>query len=330
MRRTNSGVRTYRLLATLGVPVASFFALPTSAEAQGPPPAVREAVGALIATLESADEESAVFFVDQRLSDAYRAELGAGALGHVQSLQRATQNAHGDAGLERVAQGIRLVLTGSERVTLHLDLNEDTGHFDQIEVVAPEAPIAPGAGAPPAPERPPSPTASRSGRAERVEDHLMALELLGTSEEGARAFMTERMTPALRAADDEMVETLTEVGRAAASAGMIGLNREGPYAVLVLRGGGSETRVRLLVADAPPFLIEELTVEAGAQNSEPARPVPWEELGAELERARDEWGFSGTVLAIRDGEVVLHQAYGLADRASGRPNDLETIYDIGS
>ncbi len=321
MRSTGSVPWSLELVTILGLAAAGTLGLPPGAEAQGPPPAVREAVGALISTLESGDEESARFFVDQRLSDAYREQLGNGALEHVQSLQRATREAHGNAGLERVPDGMRLVLTGRERVVLQLDLDQETGRFDRVEVVEAEAN---GRGAPRS-------DMARSGeRAERVDDHLMALELLGTSEESARAFMNQRMVPGLRANEAEMLETLAAVGRAVASAGMIGLNSAGPYEVLVLRGSGAETRVRVLVADAPPFLIEELTIESGVRDSEPARPVPWEELDAELERAKDEWGFSGTVLAVREGEVVLHEAYGLADREANRPNGLETIYDIGS
>jgi len=41
-------------------------------------------------------------------------------------------------------------------------------------------------------------------------------------------------------------------------------------------------------------------------------------------------GFEGQVLVVVDGEVVLHEAYGLADAESGTPIDASTVFAIGS
>ena len=41
-------------------------------------------------------------------------------------------------------------------------------------------------------------------------------------------------------------------------------------------------------------------------------------------------GFSGTVLVVRNGKIVLHQGYGFADRDRKIPNGTETIFAIGS
>ena len=41
-------------------------------------------------------------------------------------------------------------------------------------------------------------------------------------------------------------------------------------------------------------------------------------------------GFSGTVLLVRDGEVVLDKGYGLADRDQKVPNTPKTIFALGS
>lgn len=40
--------------------------------------------------------------------------------------------------------------------------------------------------------------------------------------------------------------------------------------------------------------------------------------------------FSGQLLVAREGRVLLHQGYGLADREAGRPVTVETVFDIGS
>src|SRR3954466_12113780 len=40
--------------------------------------------------------------------------------------------------------------------------------------------------------------------------------------------------------------------------------------------------------------------------------------------------FSGTVLVVRKGQVLIEQAYGLADRKTNTPNADDTMYRIGS
>ncbi|MFN0205218.1 MAG: serine hydrolase domain-containing protein [Planctomycetota bacterium] len=57
------------------------------------------------------------------------------------------------------------------------------------------------------------------------------------------------------------------------------------------------------------------------------------ELAAALQHTFEELaeaGFSGSVLVVRGEELLLEAAAGLADRAQGRVNKTDTIYDIGS
>jgi CubicO group peptidase (beta-lactamase class C family) len=63
---------------------------------------------------------------------------------------------------------------------------------------------------------------------------------------------------------------------------------------------------------------------------EPGRtPLTWETLEARLE-AEVKAGFSGAVLVVRDGEIVLDRAFGLANREKGIANTPQTIFAIGS
>src|SRR6185295_4908514 len=41
-------------------------------------------------------------------------------------------------------------------------------------------------------------------------------------------------------------------------------------------------------------------------------------------------GFAGTVLVAREGEILLHKGYGMADRERKIPCDTSTVFDIGS
>ena len=61
--------------------------------------------------------------------------------------------------------------------------------------------------------------------------------------------------------------------------------------------------------------------------------VAGDPVGAELDRYLSRlaaYGYSGSVLAARGGRVLLHQGYGLADRARGRPYTAETLFDVAS
>lgn len=59
------------------------------------------------------------------------------------------------------------------------------------------------------------------------------------------------------------------------------------------------------------------------------RPALRGDLHALLTRY-ESYGFSGTVLVAKDGRVVLHEGYGLADRERGIPNGRETLYEVAS
>src|ERR671918_459118 len=42
------------------------------------------------------------------------------------------------------------------------------------------------------------------------------------------------------------------------------------------------------------------------------------------------FGFAGSLLVAKDGQILLHKGYGLADREKGVPFTPETVFDIGS
>lgn len=60
-----------------------------------------------------------------------------------------------------------------------------------------------------------------------------------------------------------------------------------------------------------------------------AEPVTWDGLAQRLREA-EAAGFAGAVLARRDGDVVLREAFGTADRATDRPTTDSLAYGIGS
>lgn len=75
------------------------------------------------------------------------------------------------------------------------------------------------------------------------------------------------------------------------------------------------------------FLLSALPVQAAASGTV-SGPVG-EKLDAYLTRLEG-FGFSGSILVAKDGQVLLHKGYGLADREKGIPFTPETVFDIGS
>ncbi len=63
------------------------------------------------------------------------------------------------------------------------------------------------------------------------------------------------------------------------------------------------------------------------------KPIVRGDLGARLDdylTRSAAFGFSGSVLVKKGGEIVLSKGYGLADRSAKTPNAPDTIHDIGS
>jgi len=58
-------------------------------------------------------------------------------------------------------------------------------------------------------------------------------------------------------------------------------------------------------------------------------PLTWDSLGSRMV-AEVAAGFSGAVLLVKDGEVVLDEGFGLANREKGIPVTRNTVFAIGS
>jgi D-alanyl-D-alanine carboxypeptidase len=98
--------------------------------------------------------------------------------------------------------------------------------------------------------------------------------------------------------------------------------------ITFLLDDGSRLHLTLDTETEPPHRVSGLSLRLGRPE-----PVAFESLDHAHETlsamARED-AFSGVVIAGRAGEVAFHRAYGVADRAGGRPVDLDTRFDIGS
>ena len=87
----------------------------------------------------------------------------------------------------------------------------------------------------------------------------------------------------------------------------------------------------LKIAPLATALVFTLPFSAAAQDAEsPAIVLEADTLEQQIDAAYAEHDFSGVLYILKNGEVVLQKAYGLADPATGRANSVETIFGVGS
>ncbi len=76
-----------------------------------------------------------------------------------------------------------------------------------------------------------------------------------------------------------------------------------------------------------PHKILNLTIES--EEEPESEGLTWDTLGARLD-AEAAQGFTGVVLVVRDGEVVVERGFGLANRSESFPVTPGTVFAIGS
>jgi len=136
--------------------------------------------------------------------------------------------------------------------------------------------------------------------------------------------------------EKELLAHLRRIRTSCASAGGIMAEPVGKNGVrFVFDSMQVSHTVEFRLQENPPYKITELTWKKGRPGGEASRkhvelkPITWDTLEQRLtEEERN--GFSGTVLVVHDGKVVLHRGYGQADRERGLPNTKDTIFAIGS
>lgn len=164
----------------------------------------------------------------------------------------------------------------------------------------------------------------------------LAIERMVNSagDETLRQFIEEHLSPELRDAFplEEHLEQLHQIRSRCQNAANILWERLDEYGIRITfeNEEGARTNLRFRIQTSPPFKIVGMAVEEGGERQrESQEPVTWETLEARLKK-EEELGFSGTVLVVRDNDVVLHKGYGLAIRERGIPNSAKTVFAIGS
>ena len=150
-----------------------------------------------------------------------------------------------------------------------------------------------------------------------------------------RRFAEEHLAPAYRDsfAPGALLAHLTRVRAACAGFGgvLAGAADGGATRLSFMRESGTAA-VLFRLEPAPPHRIAWLDLDAAPPSAPPGAevaPITWESLERRLDEEAAA-GFSGAVLVVRGGKVVLHRGYGLANREKKIPVSTETIFAIGS
>lgn len=178
---------------------------------------------------------------------------------------------------------------------------------------------------------------AQDGQPGPLQRRARAIEALAQSsgDQPLREFVEEHLTPQARDAfpAGALLAGLQELRRAAARSDGILLDRvAGGATRLTFLDGPRETSVLFQLEADPPHRITALEFEGTrerAGTAPEAPPYTWETLAARLDEEAKA-SFSGTVLVVHEGKIVLHRGYGLANREKGIPNGTETIFAIGS
>jgi len=158
--------------------------------------------------------------------------------------------------------------------------------------------------------------------------------LESTDDASLEKFAAERLTPEYRAsfAPGALQAHLAKLRSAVGgSIGSVAVERV-PDGLRLDVTGDRETSFGLTIE--PSGLISRFTLlDAEAPPPSPEAAIwsqtTWDTLAADLKKGA-EAGWSGVFLARRDGNEVVRESLGLADRSQHRPTKPDTVYCIGS
>ncbi len=172
-----------------------------------------------------------------------------------------------------------------------------------------------------------APASSQSLRQTRMNAVAQMIEGLGDD----AAFVREHLAPAYRDSfedHDAVLEHLRELRVEVGPIGDMGVTIAGNRVQLVLSGPTHQTLLAFTLEEQAPQRITRIWIES--KTARKAGPeVTWETIEDTLEEAEAE-GFCGSVIAVRDGQVVLERGFGFADPEREHPVTKNTIFAIGS
>ncbi|NNL94786.1 MAG: beta-lactamase family protein [Xanthomonadales bacterium] len=169
---------------------------------------------------------------------------------------------------------------------------------------------------------------SQGGMEAAVRRHVRALEGSHLMPDALDVFEREHfseqyLSETTREERRSLIDRLREI---AASAGGAMIVQAGNEYQLTLQTREKEFLVAFSLEPEAPFAISALSI-TGTQAE--TMSLSWETLPQTFDQLAEE-GFTGVVRVLREGQVVLDKAYGMANPAQGFPMKTDTIFGIGS
>lgn len=287
-------------------------ALPAIAQ-EGPPPEVRQAISRILAFINTEGDSAVEAFEVTALDPDWVEVVGSDEVRTtLEAMRERAAGLGGNVDVSRTPDGLLLRL-GDASESVRIALAVTSAGIRDLELLAPVS-------------------NGDAGRNAALNDHLMALERLGTKslDEAMAEFEQKRFSEQFLAetSQDERRALLQEIREVAAAAGGVMLGSEGDLVRLRMRGPKSLSVV--VGAEAqPPYRIDLLRTEP-VDAGETGLALSWENVAGEFDRRAAAEGFSGVVHLRRGDEVMLHKAYGMANRPLGTASQIDTVYGIGS
>ena len=163
------------------------------------------------------------------------------------------------------------------------------------------------------------------------------VELADAPDESAvETFLDTRVTPS---ASDAMAPRLRDYRDTLEAPELDRAEKTGAFsAVLTLTSNGTTHRVSYEVESEEPHQLASFSFEADSAGRSAALPPveggkdvpPSEVTKGYFEKLAEVDAFSGSVLVARGDALLYEAAFGLAERASNRPNQTDTLFDVGS
>ena len=263
-------------------------------------------------------------FIEKKLAPDFRASMSEEEMvSQLQDMRKAVIGA-GGLDIDLRNDGIHLIFSDGVDATVVMRLADgDSGYIDYLGLQA---------------QKSPDEMTPEEQRAFAQRNRIRAIESIPflKSDSDFDAFIDEHFSRALLETMNRgsLIESLKSLKPAIASAGTITVEYVS-QGIRVRFGGNNFNDVIFSLSDTAPFQFDTFQVNRDVEPAErmanriKVAPISWDNLEQRLQEEEAD-GFSGKVLAVKDGDIVMHDVFGLADRDAGRENTKSTIFGIGS
>ncbi len=263
-------------------------------------------------------------FIQKKLAPDFRASMSdEEMIARLQGMRKAVIGA-GGLDIDLRNDGIHLIFSDGVDATVVMRLaNDDTGYINYLGLQE---------------QKSPDEMTLEEQRALAERKRIRAIESIAflKADSGFNAFLDEHFSVELLEKMDRgaLIESLKSLKPAIASAGTITVEyvSEG---IRVRFGGNNFNDVIFTLSNSAPFQFVTFNVNLDVEPAEvmanrvKIAPISWDNLEQRLQEEEAN-GFSGKVMVVKDGDVVMYESYGLADRDANRENTKSTIFGIGS